>query len=334
MIFAHPFFLLGLLLLPILAWLKGRHGQDSAFLYSSVQLVKPIAGLSRSRAGSILLKLRWLALALLIIALAQPRLVRSEEQIKTSGIDIVVALDLSGSMASEDFILNKKRINRIDIAKDVLKKFISNRPNDRIGLVAFAGRAYVASPLTLDHDFLLQNLQRLELQTFERDPGTAIGLALTTALNRLSDLKSKSKIVILMTDGVNNIPTVPPLTAAEAAQALQVKVYTIGVGIRGNAPYPVGLDRFGNKIYQPMPADVDEETLTKIATMTGAKYYRADSTETLGKIYADIDRLEKTEVELKKYRQYKELFSVAALGGLVFLLLEIVLGQTIWRKLP
>src|ERR1043166_3867920 len=332
MSFAHPFLLSLLVLPPVLAWLKGKRGQDSAFLYSSVQLVKPIAGLARSRAGKILLHLRWLALALFIIALAQPRWVTSETVAHASGIDIAVALDLSGSMASEDFILNKQRTSRITVAKDVLKEFIGHRPNDRIGLVAFAGRSYIASPMTLDHDFLLQNLKRVNLEIFQRDPGTAIGAALGTALNRLRDLKAKSKIVILMTDGQENINKIRPLTSAEAAHALGVKVYTIGVGIRGRAPMPYMVA--GQKRYSMEEVDIDEDTLTKIANMTGGKYFRADSTDTLRKIYAEIDRLEKTEIEVRKYRQYDELFPWSLLGGLTFLLLEIILGQTIWRKLP
>ncbi|MGI8965828.1 MAG: vWA domain-containing protein [Limisphaerales bacterium] len=331
MTFAHPFFLLLLLLLPVLAWLKGKFGQDSAFLYSSVQLVKPISGLRRSRAGKILLHLRWLALAFFILALAQPRLLKGEAKSRASGIDIAVALDLSGSMASEDFEIKGQRINRLEIAKDVLDKFIKDRVNDRIGLVAFAGRAYIASPMTLDHDFLLQNLQRLHLGMIE--DRTAIGSALTAALNRLKDLKSKSKIIILMTDGQNNAGKVPPLTAAEVAQTLKVKIYTIGVGTRGQAPYPV-TDPFGRKGYQMMPVDIDEETLTKIASQTGGKYFRADNSEALRKIYAEINRLEKSEIEVKKFRQYEELFGWAILGGLIFLLLEIILSQTIWRKLP
>ncbi|MDQ6631579.1 MAG: VWA domain-containing protein [Verrucomicrobiota bacterium] len=331
MTFAHPFFLLLLLLLPVLAWLKGKFGQDSAFLYSSVQLVKPISGLRRSRAGKILLQLRWLSLAFFILALAQPRLLKGEAKSRASGIDIAVALDLSGSMASEDFEIKGQRVNRLEIAKDVLEKFIQDRVNDRIGLIAFAGRAYIASPMTLDHDFLLQNLQRIHLGMIE--DRTAIGSALTAALNRLKDLKSKSKIIILMTDGQNNAGKVPPLTAAEVAQTLKVKIYTIGVGTRGQAPYPV-TDPFGRKGYQMMPVDIDEETLTKIANQTGGKYFRADNSEALRKIYAEINRLEKSEIEVKKFRQYEELFGWAIMGGLIFLLLEIILSQTIWRKLP
>ena len=336
--FAHPYMLLLLLLLPLLAWLRGKRGRQPAFLYSSVQLVKGIIGITRSRAGAILMRLRWLALAFFIIALAQPRFVHSETTVSASGIDIVVALDMSGSMAAEDdgFVLNGQQSSRFLIAKDTLKKFINKRPNDRLGLVIFAAHAYVVVPPTLDHDFLLSNLDRMQLQMEGFDNrSTAIGSALTTALNRLRDLKSKSKIVILMTDGENNAGKVPPLTAAEAAQALGIKVYTIGVGTRGVARMFTGqVDFRGNKIYERIPVDVDEETLRKIADMTKGKYYRADSSDTLEKIYADIDRLEKTDAEVKKFSQYQELFPWAVLPGMFALLLEVVLSHTIWRKLP
>ena len=333
MTFAHPYLLLLLLLLPLFAWLKGKFGAESAFLYSSVQLVKPISGLSRSRAGRVLMALRWLALALFIIAIAQPRLIRGEQSIRASGIDIVVAVDLSGSMASEDFQDEGKPVNRLEIAKKVLREFVDARQNDRIGLVAFAGRAYVASPMTLDHDFLKQNLDRLQLGMIE--DRTAIGSGLTTALNRLRDLKSKSKIVILMTDGQNNAGKVPPLTAAEVAEALHVKIYTIGVGTRGTAPFPVGVDPFtGRKMYQQTEVDIDEDTLQKISDKTKGKYFRADNTQALKKIYSEIDRLEKNEAEMKKFRQYQELFPAVLACGLALLLTEIVLGQTVWRKLP
>jgi Ca-activated chloride channel family protein len=332
MTFAHPLLLLLLLVLPLLAWLKGRHGQGSAFLYSSVDLVRPISGFSRSRAGSILLSLRWLALALFIVALAQPRFIKGETEIKASGIDIVIALDLSGSMASEDFIINGERISRIDLAKQVVGDFVDRRPNDRIGLVAFAGRAYIASPVTLDHDYLHKNLERLHLGLIE--DRTAIGSAIAASVNRLRDLKSKSRIVILMTDGQNNAGKIPPLTAAEIAQTLNVKVYTIGVGIRGNAPFPVGVDPFGRKAYQSMPVDIDEDTLTKIADKTGGHYFRADSSETLRRIYAEIDRMEKSDAKVKKFQHYQELFGQVALAGLAVLILEMILGHTVWRKLP
>jgi len=332
MTFAHPYLLLLLLLLPLAAWLKGRTGRQPAFLYSSVQLVRGITGITRSRAGSILLKIRWLVLALFLVGLARPQWGEGETTVSASGIDIVVALDLSTSMSSEDFTLGGQRVNRLAIAKDVLKKFVARRPNDRIGLVAFAGQAYIAAPLTLDHDFLLQNLERLDLATPDKD-GTAIGSALTAGLNRLRDVKSKSKIVILMTDGQNNSGKVPPLTAAEAAQTLAVKTYTIGVGTRGLAPIPY-IDQFGRKRYTEQPVDIDEATLKQIADRTGGKYFRADNTETLRSIYDEIDRLEKTEVEVKKFQRYRELFPWFVLPGMVLLLLELILAHTVWRKLP
>jgi Ca-activated chloride channel family protein len=336
--FEHPWILLLLLILPLLAWLKGKRGRQPAFLYSSVQLVKSIIGINRSYAGSILLKLRWLALAFFIIALAMPRSILDEARVKASGIDIVVALDMSGSMMAEDqgFILNGQQTTRFGLAKDELQKFISKRPNDRLGLVIFATQAYVVVPPTLDHDFLLENLDRLDIgmDGFD-DHATAIGSAISTSLNRLRDLKSKSKIIILMTDGENNSGSVPPLTAAEAARALGVKIYTIGVGTRGTARIFTGQYSFsGQKIYQPIPVDVDEETLRKISDITGAKYYRADNTENLEKIYADINRLEKTDVEVKKYTRYTQLFPWPILAGLVLLLLEVILSHTVWRKLP
>src|SRR2546428_3503492 len=270
MTFPPPYILLLLLPLPALAWLKGKVGFQPAFLYSSVQLVRGITGITRSRAGAILARMRWLALALFIVALARPQLGEGETKVTASGIDIVVAIDLSGSMSSEDFELKGQPANRLTIAKDVLEQFVAKRPNDRIGLVAFARDAYIAAPLTLDHDFLLQNLERLEIATPDKD-GTAIGSALTAALNRLREIRSKSKIVILMTDGQNNAGKVPPLTAAEAAQTLAVKVYTIGVGTRGTAPMPQ-IDVFGRKRYVPIPVDIDEDTLRQIAERTGGRY--------------------------------------------------------------
>jgi Ca-activated chloride channel family protein len=332
MTFAHPWLLLLLLLLPAFAWLKGRRGRPPAFLYSSVQLVRAVLNVSRSRSGGFLAALRWLALAALIVALAQPRLTKSQTQIKASGIDIAVAMDLSGSMASEDFEVAGGRLSRIDMAKAVLKKFIEKRPSDRIGLIAFATDAYIAAPLTLDHNFLERNLDRLELDVIDGSH-TAIGSGLGTAINRLRDLKSKSKIVILMTDGQNNAGKLAPLTVAEAAKTLGVKVYTIGVGMRGNAPMPAR-DMFGRKVYQMIPVDIDEDTLTKIADMTGGKYYRADNAERFQQIYAEIDKLEKSEAVVKKYTEFNELFAWLVWAGLGLLVVEQVLKNTVMRRLP
>jgi Ca-activated chloride channel family protein len=223
--FAHPYLLLLLLLLPLAAWLKGRRGQPPAFVYSSTQLLRGVQEISKSSAGGFLAALRWLSLVLFIIALAQPRLTKFDTTKATaSGVDIVVAFDLSGSMAAEDFEIKGQRVNRVRMAKEVLQKFIAKRPSDRIGLVAFGTQAYIASPITLDHDFLLKNLERMDLNTINGNQ-TAIGSALSTAVNRLRELKSKSKIVILMTDGQNNAGKIDPLTAAEAAKALGVKLH-------------------------------------------------------------------------------------------------------------
>jgi len=334
MAFAHPNFLWLLLLLPVAAWLKGRRGRPAAFVYSSTELVRGLFTVNRSRAGGVLAALRWLALAALIVALAQPRLSKSETKVTASGIDIAVAIDLSGSMASEDFEVPGGRMSRVDMARSVLRKFIEKRPNDRIGLIAFATQAFIAAPLTLDHDFLFHNLERLDLNAIDGN-STAIGSGLSTAINRLRELKSKSKIVILMTDGQNNAGKLAPLTVAEAAQALGVKVYTIGIGMRGEAPMPVGTNPFtGQKMYRNIPVDVDEDTLQKIADMTGGKYYRADNTENFQRIYAEIDKLEKSEVEIKKFTQFRELFPWLASAGLALLLAEVALGQTLLRRLP
>src|ERR1035438_71400 len=222
MTFGHPYFLLLLLLLPVLGWLKGKQGKPPAFVYSSVQLVRGILNVTRTRSGAFLAALRWLILAVLIVALAQPRLTKSETKISASGVDIAVVIDMSFSMADEDFELQGQPADRLTMAKEVLKKFIDKRPNDRIGLVAFATDAYTAAPLTLDHDFVLQNLERLQLGTIVGG-SAAIGPGLSTRVNRLRDLKSKSKIVILMTDGRNNAGKVAPRTVAEAAKALDRK---------------------------------------------------------------------------------------------------------------
>lgn len=330
--FHNPWVLLLLLLLPLFAWLRGRRGPQPAFLYSSVHLVQPIHRTPRTRVGHWQLALRWLSLALLLVALARPQRPLGEAKISASGIDIVVAIDLSDSMAAEDFKRNGQPVDRVTVALEVLTKFIENRPADRIGLVAFSGKAYIISPPTLDHDFLLRNLHRLTIDTVPEE-GTAIGSAISASLNRLRDLKSKSKIIILMTDGQNNSGKIPPMTAAEAAEALGIKIYAVGVGTHGVAQLP-RKDAFGRKIYVPMNVDIDDDALTKIAERTGGKYFRADSTDTLHRIYSEIDRLEKTTVEVKKFQRYQEIFRWFITAGLAVLLLEILLTHTLWRKLP
>jgi Ca-activated chloride channel family protein len=332
MVWAHPSFFLLLLLLPLMAWLKGRRGRSPAFLYSSVKLVEGLTRAKRSRAGAFLAALRWVTLGIFIVALAQPRWVNSHTEIKASGVDIVIALDMSGSMISEDFVVRGERVNRFNMARSVLKGFIDKRPSDRIGLVVFATQAFIATPLTLDHDFLQENLDRLEIGAINEN-ATAIGDALGTAVNRLRDVKAKSKIIILATDGENNSGKIQPLMAADAARALGVKVYTVGIGEQGSAPMPVFMN--GQKVgYQNVPVDVDETTLQKIADETGGKYYRADNAEKFQKIYAEIDKLEKTEATISKSTDYRELFPWFVAAGLALLLIEVMLGQTIFRRLP
>jgi Ca-activated chloride channel family protein len=225
-----------------------------------------------------------------------------------------------------------ERVNRFNMARAVLEQFIEKRPNDRIGLVVFATQSHIATPLTLDHEFLNRRLDQLQIGAIDENR-TAIGSALSTAVNRLREVKSKSKIVILMTDGQNNAGKIEPLIAAEAAQALKVKVYTIGVGTRGMAPMPVyfGGRRMGS---QMQPVDIDEVTLQKIADLTQGKYYRADNTARFQAIYSEIDKLEKTETEVKKFAQHRELFPWVITPGLLLVLLETLLRHTAFRRLP
>lgn len=332
--FAQPWFLLLLLVVPLFAWWRSRRTGRSAFMFSSLGVMGEIGVKRRDLGGIALLVMRWLGLILFIIALARPQWTEGKSSISASGIDIVAAFDLSDSMAAEDdgFIYHGEQVNRLFIARKVLGEFIRKRTNDRIGLVAFSGQAYIAAPLSLDHDFLLTTLERLTLDTIKEE-GTSIGAAITASVNRLRDLKSKSKIVILMTDGQNTVGSISPLTAAEAAKALGIKIYTIGIGSRGTARLP-RIDPFGRKVYYSINVDIDEDTLKKIADMTGGKYYRGDKTDSLRKVYEDIDRLEKTKVEVKHYQNFTELFGWLVWPGLAMLLLEVVLGQTIWRRLP
>jgi Ca-activated chloride channel family protein len=329
--FLYPHWLWLLALLPLFALLRGRRGAVAAVEYSNAQLVRAVARETRSRAGAWLTTLKLLALGLLIVGLARPQLGRSTSQVQASGVDIMLALDVSGSMEALDFKLDGQPANRVEVVKSVVAKFIEARPNDRIGIVAFAGAPYLVSPLTLDHDWLLQNLDRVQIGSVE--DGTAIGSALATSVNRLRDQPGKSKLVVLLTDGQNNAGKVLPDTAAQAAKALGVKVYTIGAGMRGEAPVPV-TDAFGNKRLVMAKVDVDETTLQKIADETGAKFYRATDTDSLKHIYAQIDRLEKTTHTMKKFEQRHELFGWAIVPALALLGTGLGLEQTRFRRLP
>ncbi|MDD2709313.1 MAG: VWA domain-containing protein [Verrucomicrobiae bacterium] len=329
--FLHPELLWLLALLPLLALLKGRKGAAAALEYSSVELVRGLARARSAQAGAWLSTLRLLALALLIVALARPQFGRGTAEVQASGIDIVLTLDVSSSMEARDFQVGGHSSSRVEVVKSVVGDFIQARPNDRIALIAFAGRPYLISPLTLDHDWLQQNLERIRVGLIE--DSTAIGSAIGSSVNRLRDQKSKSKIVILLTDGMNNAGKILPAAAADAARALGIKIYTIGVGSKGEVPIPVR-DTFGRQVMVTAKVDMDEDTLRSVAEKTGGQYYRATDTDSLRQIYAQIDRLEKTTIIMKKFEQYEELFAWALIPGLLLLALEILLANTWLRRLP
>jgi Ca-activated chloride channel family protein len=329
--FVYPKLLWLLLLIPVLAWLKGKFGGTPGVMFSTTKTLAKIGGRRRSRSGDFLTGLLYFALVFLILALARPQLGKTITRTQASGVDIMLVIDVSRSMLAEDFTIGAQRANRLEAVKQVTEKFIEGRPNDRIGIVAFAGRPYLVSPLTLDHDWLITNLERIRIGLVE--DGTAIGSALAAASNRLKDKEAKSKIVVLLTDGDNNMGRVTPLTAAEAAKALGIKVYTVGSGSRGNAPFPF-VDPFGRTVYRQIPVEFDEESLKAIAAMTGGEYFRATDTQSLQRIFSEIDKLEKSEVEIQKVAQYRDIFPWFVLIGTVLLAAETLLGQTLWRRLP
>jgi Ca-activated chloride channel family protein len=319
MVFKDIWILLFIPLVIALGYIINKRREPASIRFSSGQLLKSSKATWKVILAKNLFYLRLAAIVLFIIALARPRTPLEESRVETEGIDIVLTVDCSGSMLAEDFTIAGKRYNRLAVVKDVVKDFIQARKNDRIGIVAFAARAYTVCPLTLDYDWLLQNLERVEIGTIE--DGTAVGSALSSSLNRLRDTKAKSKIIILLTDGVNNTGKIAPLTAAEAAKALGIKVYTIGAGSKGLVPYPVQ-DFWGRKAYQNVEINIDEDTLSKIAQETNAKYFRATDTESL------------TKFEEKGFQEYKELFYLFLITGLILLILEVILSNTILRRLP
>lgn len=331
MIFNDPVILILILFIPLYIRLKLRRQQRGAVLFSSIEQVKKLKTSLSIKLRHMPLVLRSLAIGLIIISLARPQKGIEHSKVPTEGIDVVLAIDVSTSMLAEDFSLNGKRVNRLAALKPIIRDFIQGRANDRIGMVVFAGRPYTQCPLTLDYGILLQFLDNVEIGMIE--DGTAIGSALATAVNRLKDLPGKSKVAVLLTDGRNNMGKIDPLTAAETARTMGVKVYTIGAGTKGLAPYPV-TDFFGNKVYQRIPVDIDKDTLKQIAQTTGGMYFRATDTESLKDIYREIDQMEKTKAEIKIYMEYKELFPYFLFPGLGFLILEIIISNTWFRKIP
>ncbi|MFH1754016.1 MAG: VWA domain-containing protein, partial [Candidatus Omnitrophota bacterium] len=316
-------FLIPLAFIPAIYTKMRRKGP--ALLFSSGELVKGLRPSLKVILGRNTIYIRCAALILIILALARPQSSIEESVIETEGIDIVLAVDVSTSMLAEDFKIGARRQNRLEVAKRVMEEFVGKREHDRIGLVAFAGRAYTVCPLTLDYGWLLQNLDRVEIGIME--DGTAIGSGLSSALNRLRDTEAKSKIIILLTDGINNAGRISPTVAAEAAKTLNIKVYTVGAGTRGTAPYPMK-DMFGNIVYQAVNIPIDDKALTAIAEKTGGTYFRATDTESLRKIYSEIDSLEKTPIKEKGYMEYIELFGIFLMAALALIILEILLNNT------
>ena len=270
--------------------------------------------------------LRMVAVALFIVALARPVNITEEHETTTDGIDIVMAMDISGSMLARDFTPD-----RLTSAKHLAAEFVANRRGDRIAVVAFAGEAFTQAPLTSDQAVVETMLSRLRSGVVE--DGTAIGNGLATAINRLRESGAKSKVVILLTDGVNNRGQISPLMAAEIARDMGIKVYTIGVGTRGRAPYPA-VDMFGNKTTVMADVEIDEELLREISSMTGGKYYRAVNDEALREIYAEINELETSKVQVTNYQTYEELFLMWVVLGLLCLGLEFLFDKVVLNRLP
>jgi Ca-activated chloride channel homolog len=325
--FAYPWVLWLLLLIPALAFVywKRRKQMVTEVTFSSVLPFDHIPGSLREKLRDIPIGLRMLALALFLVALARPQSISNKENVSTEGIDIVLLIDISGSMLAEDFTPN-----RMQAAKMVAEEFIDGRSSDRIGLVIFSAESFTQCPLTTDYPVLKTLLK--EVKSGMIADGTAIGLALANGVNRLKDSKAKSRVMILLTDGVNNRGEIDPITAAKIAATYGIRVYTVGVGAQGEAPYPVetpfGIQR------RLIPVDLDEKTLTGVAEMTGGKYYRATDNKKLKAIYKEIDQLERTRIEVTAYKRYSEKYYTWLLLGLVALLFEVGLSSTILRKIP
>lgn len=329
--FKDPWLLVLIPLVFLIGWMLIRKNRNPGFRFPSVDLFQGIKASWKTKFRLVPTMLRVVALVLFVIALAGPRKVLEQTIHKTEGIDIVLALDASGSMAGEDFEINGQRENRLLVVKNVLKEFIAKRTSDRMALVAFGGLAYTVCPLTTDEQWLLENLERIQLGMLE--DGTAVGSGISSSLNRLKNSKAKSKVIILLTDGMNNAGKIEPLTAAKIAKSMNVKIYTIGAGSKGYVPFPVQ-DILGRKFYQNIPLDLDEETLREVARITNGRYFRATDTESLRQIYAEIDKLEKSAIEEIGYKEYKELFSWFLLAGLFCLVFEVILSNSLLMRVP
>lgn len=328
MVFANPNYLyLLLLLIPLVAWYlyKLRKSQASLQVSSAEAFEAPGTTSWRVYLRHVPFVLRMVAIAVLIVVLARPQSTNSWQNSTTEGIDIVMAIDISTSMLAEDL-----KPNRLEAAKDVAASFINGRPNDNIGLVVFAAESFTQCPLTTDHGVLL-NLFK-DIQPGIIQDGTAIGVGLANAVSRIKDSQAKSKVIILLTDGVNNTGQVAPVTAAEIAKTFGIRVYTIGVGTQGEAPYPIPT-AFGIQ-YQNIPVEIDEQVLKQIASTTGGQYFRATDNASLKEIYSEIDQMEKTKISVQEFSKKQEEYKNWALLAFVLLLVEVLLRNTVLRNIP
>ena len=327
MILANPYYLyLLLLIVPAVVWYILRRKKR----YATLQVSNSFAfeGLKRSwkdRLEHLPFILKMLAFVLIVIVLARPQSTNSWQNVSTEGIDIVIALDISSSMLAEDL-----RPNRLEAAKNVAASFISGRPNDNIGLVVFSAESFTQCPLTTDHAVLLNLFGGIQSGMIE--DGTAIGLGLANAVSRIKDSQAKSKVIILLTDGSNNRGDIDPITAADIAKTFGIRVYTIGIGTKGKAPYPFQT-AYGVQ-YQNIDVVIDEQPLRQIASVTGGEYYRATNNSKLKSIYNEIDKLEKTKMKVHEYSKKNEEYRDFGLAALLLLLLEIILRNTVLRRLP
>lgn len=322
--FLHPWFLALILFLPFVWYWTRMAGKPKLTLPHIDQFsAKPAL---RSRLRTYLPVLRYLGLIALIIALARPRQVLKEEEVRAEGIDIIMVMDLSSSMLARDF-----EPDRLTVSKETAKNFIDKRPYDRIGLVVFAGESFTQSPLTTDHRIVKEFLGSLESGMLE--DGTAIGMGLASAVNRLKESDSESKVVILLTDGVNNAGYIKPMTAAQIAHELNIRVYTIGIGSMGEAISPISRRSDGRYIFGLSRVEIDEELLTELSQLTGGKYFRATDEAGLQRVYAEIDKLEKTEIQLNVYKRYSEEYRFFLLLAFITLGLEFLLRYSVLSKL-
>jgi Ca-activated chloride channel family protein len=340
--FEQPWLLLLLALPPLLWLIRKRLQKPPVIRFAAARIFAKATTFRNSWAQPIQNALYYFGCACLIVGLARPQFGVASSRVKTSGIDIMILLDVSLSMLSEDFSIGSQRASRLEVVKQVTEKFISGRPDDRIGIIAFSGRAYLVSPLTLDHQWLIENLARLNIRRVGDqtalgsslvEDGTAIGSALATGANRLRDKRAKSRVIVLLTDGDNNAGKIPPLTAAEAAAAIGIKIYTIGAGTNGLVPFPHS-DGFGNTYYSQEYMPFKEDTCREIARIGGGVFFRATDTKTLKEIFSQIDQFEKTDLEVQRYQNYRDLFGWLLGAGLCCLGATFILSETIWSKVP